>query len=247
MKTLPLLLAALLFLLAACSSEEPTAVATATIASPLAIPPTATIDLPTPLPTVTGATVTGPTVTEGVTLNPTPVDAPATVAPPTLESTPTTTNVDAPTPTATAISAALAQADGYEELTSPVSLLASYYDAINQQDYERAYSYWTAPPLDYASFATGYGDTASVQLIVQPPTRIEGAAGTLYVETPTVLIAQHHDGTTHTFAGCIVTRKSNLQPPAVPEEDVWHIYQARLEEVANNSSISLLLANGCSS
>jgi hypothetical protein len=131
-------------------------------------------------------------------------------------------------------------------LTSPVALLASYFDAINQEEYERAYSYWTAPPLDYASFATGYGDTASVQLIVQPPTLVEGAAGTLYVEIPTVLIAQHHDGSTHTFAGCMVTRKSNLQPPDIPEEDVWHIYQARLEEVSNNAAIPTLLSQACS-
>lgn len=128
---------------------------------------------------------------------------------------------------------------------SPVDLLASYYNAVNRKEYERAYSYWGAPPNDYESFAAGYADTASVQLIVQPPTNISPAAGSLYSAVPTVLIAHHHDGSVHTFAGCIVTRKSNLQPPDIPEEDVWHLYSAEIAEVANNSHIPTLLAQAC--
>jgi hypothetical protein len=156
----------------------------------------------------------------------------------------------APSPVTVAQSSAIDQepaAQDYENLTSPVDLLASYYNAVNRQEYERAYGYWQAPPNDYEAFAAGYADTASVQLIVQPPTRIEGAAGSVYVEIPTVLIAQHNDGSTHTFAGCIVTRKSNLHPPHIPEEDVWHLYQAHIAEVENNSSIPTLLAQGCQS
>jgi hypothetical protein len=233
MKSLRLFLVSLTLFLAACSSAEP-ATPTATVA-PATIAPTATIQLPTPLPTVTDGVVL---------LDQSPLPTSATADTATVATTPATTPI-ATVASTPAPASSLNQGDGYEELSSPVALLASYFDAINQQDYERAYSYWTAAPLDYASFAAGYGDTASVRLIVQPPTRIEGAAGTLYVEIPTVLIAQHNDGSTHTFAGCIVTRKSNLQPPAVPEEDVWHIYQARLEEVANNASIPNLLADGC--
>jgi hypothetical protein len=135
----------------------------------------------------------------------------------------------------------------YENLTSPVDLLSSYYNAIARQEYERAYGYWEQPPLDYPTFAAGYADTAGVQLIVQPPTHIEGAAGSLYAEIPTVLVAQHDDGSIHTFAGCVVTRKSNLKPPDAPEEDVWHIYQAHFSAVKNNAAIPNLLVEGCQS
>jgi hypothetical protein len=133
----------------------------------------------------------------------------------------------------------------YENLISPVDLLSSYYNAINLQDYERAYSYWQSPPLDYNTFAAGYNDTTSVQLIVQPPTRIDPGAGNLYAGIPTLLVAQHSDGSTHTYGGCIVTHKSNLHPPDIPQEDVWHLYQAQLEEVANNVNIPALLAAAC--
>jgi hypothetical protein len=222
--------------------------------------PTSTSESPTATTVNTPATTAIATTTPIVVVQAPPTEA-------TIQATPTQANVatatsiassenvtvatSAPTITTAAatpagVAAAVSQEQGYENLTSPVDLLSSYYDAINLQEYERAYSYWQEPPLDYASFASGYVETASVQVIVQPPTRIEGAAGSLYVEIPAVLIAQHTDGSVHTFAGCVVTRKSNL-PAATPEEDVWHIYQARLAEVANNAAIPALLDQGCAS
>lgn len=135
--------------------------------------------------------------------------------------------------------------DAFEDLRSPVSLLASYYNAINLQDYQRAYSYWENPPDPFDQFAAGFADTASVQVIVQPPTRYSGAAGSLYVETPTVLIADHFDGAQLMYVGCFVTRTSNLQPPDIPEEDVWHLYSADVTEVPTDSSIPALLAEAC--
>lgn len=133
----------------------------------------------------------------------------------------------------------------YENLTSPVDVLASYYNAINRQEYQRAYSYWENPPEPYSDFASGFADTLSVQVIVQPPTRIGAAAGSRYVEIPTVLIAEHQNGEESTYAGCFVTRRSNLQPPDVPEEDLlWQLYNAELELVATDN-IPELLEQGC--
>ncbi len=136
-------------------------------------------------------------------------------------------------------------AEPFEDLDSPVGLLASYYNAISRQEYQRAYSYWETPPDPYEEFASGFADTAAVQVIVQPPMRYGVAAGSRYADIPTVLIAQHHDGTQSTFAGCFVTRTSNLQPPDIPEPDVWHLYSASLAEVPNNSNIPALLADAC--
>lgn len=137
------------------------------------------------------------------------------------------------------------QEEAYENLTSPVDLLASYYNAINLQEYERAYSYWQTPPESYTEFAGGFADTVRTQLIVQPPTRIGVAAGSRYVAIPTVLIADHRDGTQHIFAGCFTTRKSNLQPPDIPEEDHWHLYEADLVEASRTVAIPTLLAQAC--
>ncbi len=139
------------------------------------------------------------------------------------------------------------QEPAYDNVTSPVDLLASYYNAINRHEFERAHAYWQTPADSYDEFVSGFADTLSVQLIVQPPTQGEGAAGSLYVQIPTVLIADHKDGTQHTFAGCFVTRKSNLRPPDIPEEDVWHLYSADLVEVSTRMTIPALLRQACQS
>lgn len=133
----------------------------------------------------------------------------------------------------------------YDNPNSPVDLLASYYNAINHQDYARAYSYWETPPDPYNDFVRGFADTTSVRVIIEPPVRIGAAAGSQYAEIPTILLAQHRDGTQHTFAGCFITRKSNLRPPDIPEEDVWHLYEAELTEVTGAADIPALLAEAC--
>lgn len=133
---------------------------------------------------------------------------------------------------------------GYENLSSPVELLASYYNAINRREYERAWQYWETPPGAFAEFRRGYADTVSVQLIVQPPTVIHGAAGSLYVEVPTVLVARERDGSEHLYAGCYVARRSNLRAPDQIGQ-AWRIYKAHLKPAVRTVTISQLLAQTC--
>ena len=111
----------------------------------------------------------------------------------------------------------------YENLNSPVALLASFYE----------------------DFTRGYAETASVQLIVEPPTHISGAAGSLYSEVPTVIVARNRDGSERIFVGCYVTRKSNLHPSDIPKEEVWRIYRASMSPAAAGSAIPKLLAQAC--
>lgn len=133
----------------------------------------------------------------------------------------------------------------YENLDNPVDLLASYYDAINHQEYQHAYGYWQSAPRTYNDFVQGFSDTSNVQLIVQPPTRIGIAAGSSYVAIPTVLIADHINGTQHTYAGCFITRKTNPQLPDPAPEDPWHLYDAELTEITGAVNIPVLLAEAC--
>jgi heat shock protein HslJ len=133
----------------------------------------------------------------------------------------------------------------YENLTSPVDLLASFYNAVNAREYDRAYRYWETPPSNLEDFAKGYAETANVQLIVQPPTILEGAAGSLYAEVPTVIVARHQDGGERAFAGCYVTRKSNLDPSDIPKQEVWRIYKASVSPIAAGADIPKLLAQSC--
>lgn len=133
----------------------------------------------------------------------------------------------------------------FEDRTNPVALLASYYNAIARQEYQRAYGYWETPPDPYDEFVSGFADTASIQLIVQPPARYGGAAGSVYAEIPTVLMAQHFDGAQLMYAGCFVTRRSNMPQPENPQGNPWHLYSADLTQQPVDSSIPALLAGAC--
>ncbi len=137
-------------------------------------------------------------------------------------------------------------AEQYENLDSPVALLASFYSAVNAKEYERSYRYWETPPGKLEDFARGaMRIRRAFQLIVEPPLRVEGAAGSLYAEVPTVIVARHRDGGERFFAGCYVMRKSNLSPTDVPKVEVWRIYKASMSPVAADASIPKLLAEAC--
>jgi hypothetical protein len=113
----------------------------------------------------------------------------------------------------------------YEDRTGPVKLLASYYNAVNRHEYARAWAYWENPPNpSYADFVRGFGDTESVLVVVRPPTRFEGAAGSTYAAVPALLNAAHTDGSRHNFVGCFVARRPNVGRPGVDQQ--WSLFGA---------------------
>ncbi|MBK9713492.1 MAG: hypothetical protein IPO81_19660 [Kouleothrix sp.] len=164
---------------------------------------------------------------------------PATAAPTAPPATPTTAPTAAPTPQ---------PESAYDNLSDPISLLASLYSAINLKDYQRAYGYWQTPPsptLD--EFARGYADTASVELIVGPPPRYEGAAGSQYASIPTVLVSSQVDGSRQLFAGCYVARRANPAIEGAPKDGAWHLNQATIAAAPAGSDLGALLDKACES
>jgi len=127
----------------------------------------------------------------------------------------------------------------YADQNTPVDLLASFYNAINRQEYQRAYGYWENPPTSIDQFTQGYADTASVQLIVQLPAFVDAGAGNLHANIPTVLVATKHDGSQQLFVGCYTTHKVNIQP------DVWHLARAIVAPAAASLDISSTLTQAC--
>lgn len=126
-----------------------------------------------------------------------------------------------------------------EERNDPIATLASYYDAINARDYRRAYRFWDSPPSSFEQFARGFADTDRVRLLVEPSTRVEGAAGSVYAEIPTVVVATMRSGNERVFAGCYVMRRSNVQDRG------WHIYRGEVSQVPSSARLSRILPQGC--
>jgi len=122
----------------------------------------------------------------------------------------------------------------------PTEALSSYYRAINEKQYERAYRYWKNPTVGLEQFTRGFADTLRSRLLVEPEPRIEGAAGSLYAAVPVVVVAKTTGGDERVFAGCYVLRKSNVEAG-----DSWHIYKASISPISANTKISNLLEQGC--
>lgn len=128
--------------------------------------------------------------------------------------------------------AVLAQDQAYSDNRSDgAALVRSLYNAINRQEYARAYSYFSEekPPSDYRSFVRGYATTVDVQVITGKVTT-EGAAGSIYAPVPVAVKSTEKGGKERIFAGCYITRIVNAaiqEPPFTP----LHIESAELEEV----------------
>lgn len=128
--------------------------------------------------------------------------------------------------------AAVAQEQAYvDDRSDGPALIRSLYNAINRQEYARAYSYFgdQKPPGDYSSFVRGYAKTVDVQVITGTVTS-EGAAGSIYSPVPVAVKSTEKGGKVHVFAGCYITRIVNAavqEPPFTP----LHIESAELEQV----------------
>ncbi|MGA7672010.1 MAG: hypothetical protein WBW04_16395, partial [Nitrolancea sp.] len=85
-------------------------------------------------------------------------------------------------------------------------VIRSFYNAINRQEFARAYYYWEGDvpasqlaPFD--QFQQGYSDTKSVQLTIGD-VKDGAAAGNHYWSVPVTVVSSMTNGSTQTFVGC---------------------------------------------
>ena len=126
-----------------------------------------------------------------------------------------------------------------EQSRDPLTTLAAYYEAINARDYRRAFSYWDSPTTSFERFAGGFADTDRVRLLVDPSAKLEGAAGSVYADVPTIVVATTRVGSERVFAGCYVMRRSNLVDRG------WKIYRADVSQVPSSTNLSRMLSQAC--
>lgn len=137
----------------------------------------------------------------------------------------------------------------YADALEPENVVASYFNAINLKDYNRAYNYWESEPsgATYAQFVTGYATTESVDAYLRLPTRVDVGAGNRYAEIPVILVATHTDETVHYFAGCYVVHGVNVPVGNNPEPDPnWYLRSADVEEVDDMNAAEVALDDLCS-
>jgi len=128
------------------------------------------------------------------------------------------------------------------------AVIRSYYNAVNRQEYTRAYGYWEngASQLPaFPSFQSGYANTKSVALLTKPGT-IGAGAGQTYYTVPAVITASNSDGTTTTFSGCYTLHLGSPNAQATPPFQPVAIQSARITQAASGSNTNDLLNAACS-
>jgi hypothetical protein len=94
-------------------------------------------------------------------------------------------------------------------------VLQAYYQAIDEANYPRAYTYWesngTASQQSYTVFVQGFAGTDSVTLATGQA-RTDAAAGSVYTEVPVVVFPQQRDGSRQSFCGTYRLRRANVPP-----------------------------------
>jgi hypothetical protein len=152
---------------------------------------------------------------------------------------PAATNTDAPKPI---------PPNYIDDRSAPSQVIVSLYNAINRREYLRAYNYWINPSTSqgsFASFANGYNDTASVNLVFGQITGDAGA-GQLYYAVPVILKTISKDGTHANYAACYIvhqTQPANFgEPPFIP----MSIDRGSAKPSAINTSEASTLATACS-
>lgn len=94
--------------------------------------------------------------------------------------------------------------------STPQSLVESYYNAINLQQYQRASSYFSegAGPKDFEAWAKGYATTQHVS-VQFGETRADPGAGQIYWALPVALSVVSTKGAHIVYAGCYALHLTN--------------------------------------
>jgi len=113
-----------------------------------------------------------------------------------------------------------------------VAAVRAYYGAINAADYAGAHALWAngASGQTLDQFSAGFAGTASVVVDVGAPGRVEGAAGSRYIEVPVAVEARQRDGGVRRYVGAYTLRRA-VADGAGGAERQWRIASADIREV----------------
>jgi hypothetical protein len=150
-------------------------------------------------------------------------------------------------------SANIAEGDAFAEPPASTGdallVIQAYYQAIDEGNYPRAYTYWesngTASQQSYTVFVQGFASTDSITLATGQA-QTNAAAGSVYTEVPVVVLGQQRDESQESFCGNYRLRRANLPPF---ETFGWRINSASILKLENaeldSDTIQRLLAGQC--
>jgi hypothetical protein len=132
-----------------------------------------------------------------------------------------------------------------DNMSDPVAVLSSFYNAVNRGEYLRAYGYWDAPSLmtPLPDFATRYAAIRAATLTTGEVQR-ETEAGQSYYFVPVAVTTHLEDGSAQTAAGCYFLYQPDPASQAPPFQPL-RITAANLQPVTGGTSAPTLMAERC--
>ncbi|MGA2488594.1 MAG: hypothetical protein ABSF99_00195 [Anaerolineales bacterium] len=156
-----------------------------------------------------------------------------------------------PMPTATSTTAPLpnpAASNYIDDRSTPSQVVVSLYNAINRKEYLRAYDYWNNPATSlgsFSSFANGYQDTASVDLIFGQITGEPGMSQ-VYYTIPVIVKATSNNNVHTNYAACYVVHEASPDVFGAPPFEPMGIDRGSARPSDINLSDVTTLATVCS-
>ena len=135
----------------------------------------------------------------------------------------------------------LAQETPYlDDRSSPQTLIASYFNALNSHDFARAWLYWDneIEGTNFEDFVEGYTGVEAIEFKLGHPNS-EGAAGSIFTQVPYAMMTLDADGWTKTYQGCFLTRIAtpNIQSPPYLGLHFWEGYLTPVKEKFEDVSL----------
>ncbi len=137
-------------------------------------------------------------------------------------------------PSGAAASGTALPSDSATSAAAAADVIRRYYAAIEAGDYPRAYRLWgnggESSGQTLEGFTRGFDETAHVEADVGAPGRVEGAAGSRYVDVPVEVRATTTAGEHQRFRGTYTLRRTVIEG-STPAMRRWHITSADIRQV----------------
>ena len=112
-------------------------------------------------------------------------------------------------------------------------MLQRFGGLLEQRRFAEARMLWSdggkASGLSEAEFVAAYEKYAEIHSEVGAPGRMEGAAGSSYVDIPFRLYGTLKGGKAFNLVGPVTLRRVNDVPGSTEEQRRWHIYRSGLK------------------
>jgi len=119
------------------------------------------------------------------------------------------------------------------DVQAAVDVIRRYYDAIAARDYRAAYLLWSDSGArsgkSLEEFSAGFARTASVDVVIGEPSRVEGAVGSRFITIPVEIRAITTSGEQQRFSGTYTLRRAVVDG-ATEEQRQWRITAAEIAE-----------------